>query len=185
MDVYKWQSKVRKMSAKEVGDLLSEAGCIKEGCFVLKSGKEVSSYFDLRMLASKPHALGQIAEDLSSLLANLDFDVIVTIATGGMVLAPVLSLLANKPMGYVRPSMKSYGCRRQIEGIDILPGQRVVLFDDLIGSGDSCLSALKAIKSRRAVVVDIVTVADRRLDPEKLFEGIKVHSLLNYKNTYI
>jgi orotate phosphoribosyltransferase len=185
MDVYRWQGKKKKLSALEIDNLLSEAGCIKKGSFILKSGKEVTSYFDLRMLTSKPHILGQIAEELSGLFVDLDFDVIMTIATGGMVLAPILSLLTNKPMGYVRPYVKSYGCRRQLEGVDGLLGKRVVLFDDLIGSGDSCLSALKAIENEGAVVVDIVTVADRRSNPEDLFEKVKVHSLLNCKNTYV
>jgi len=173
------------MNTKNIIDLLSKAGCVRKGNFTLKSGKVIDSYFDLRLLTAHPKALKKIVQGLVLLAQKIDYEAVIAIPIGGISLATGFSLLTGKPMGYVRKYPKKYGCMKWVEGVDIKPFQKILLFDDLIGSGGSSLKALRILRGKGAIVKDLVVVVDRREDPKKSFAGVKVHSLLNCKNSYV
>ena len=63
----------------------------------------------------------------------------------------------NLPMGYVRSSAKDHGRTNQIEG-KLLPGQKVVVIEDLISTGGSVIEVVEALREAGAEVLGIVSI---------------------------
>jgi orotate phosphoribosyltransferase len=58
---------------------------------------------------------------------------------------------------YVRPEPKKHGRQNQIEGT-VESGQNVVVIEDLISTGKSSLSAVKALKEADANVLGMIAI---------------------------
>ena len=63
----------------------------------------------------------------------------------------------NLPMGYVRSGAKDHGRQNQIEG-KLLPGQKVVVVEDLISTAGSCLEVVEVLREAGADVLGIVSI---------------------------
>mgnify|MGYP002226448221 CR=1 FL=1 len=60
-------------------------------------------------------------------------------------------------MGYVRSSSKDHGRQNRIEG-KLVPGQKVVVVEDLISTGGSVLDAVDALREAGAEVLGVVSI---------------------------
>ena len=65
--------------------------------------------------------------------------------------------LLGLPMGYVRSSSKDHGRQNRIEG-KLVPGQKVVVVEDLISTGGSVLDAVDALREAGAEVLGVVSI---------------------------
>lgn len=140
---------------------LLESECVRFGRFTLKSGKQSSIYMDLRRLASNPGALKTVAESFLPLLRQLDFDRMAAIPYGALPIGVAISLAGNWPLIYPRQEVKAYGTRSVVEGV-YLPGERVVVIDDLVTTGESKFEAIEKLTSSGLLVRDIVVLIDRQ-----------------------
>ena len=61
------------------------------------------------------------------------------------------------PMGYVRSGAKDHGRKNQIEG-KLLPGQKVVVIEDLISTGGSVLEVVDVLRQAGAQVLGIASI---------------------------
>jgi len=61
------------------------------------------------------------------------------------------------PMGYVRGSAKDHGRNNRIEG-KLEKGQKVVVVEDLISTGGSCIDVVDALREAGAEVLGIVSI---------------------------
>ena len=61
------------------------------------------------------------------------------------------------PMGYVRSGNKDHGRGNRIEG-RLLPGQKVVVVEDLISTGGSAIEVVEALREAGAEVLGIVSI---------------------------
>ena len=61
------------------------------------------------------------------------------------------------PMGYVRGSSKDHGRNNKIEG-KLEPGTKVVVIEDLISTGGSCIDVVDALREAGAIVLGIVSI---------------------------
>ena len=60
-------------------------------------------------------------------------------------------------MGYVRSGAKDHGRGNQIEG-KRLPGQKVVVVEDLISTGGSCIEPVKVLREAGADVLGVISI---------------------------
>ena len=60
-------------------------------------------------------------------------------------------------MGYVRSGAKDHGRQNQIEG-KLIPGQKVVVVEDLISTAGSCLEVVEVLREAGAEVLGIVSI---------------------------
>ena len=105
---------------KEFVTFLHQKEIIKFGDFTLASWKSSSYYVDLRLVPSYPHEFrmmvkyleNQITEDIG--LEN--FESIVSVPTGVLVIASALAIETVKPLIYVRSKPKDYGTSKSVEG---------------------------------------------------------------------
>lgn len=167
----------------ELGRILNRIGALKFGTFKLTSGKMSPYYIDLRIVPSFPDAFQRIC-DLYLNLIKTDlrvdgFERIAGIPTAGIPFASIVAYQLNKPFLYIRQLARLHGRERKIEGL-IMPGDRVLLMDDLITTGGSLIKAVEAIRAEGGVVTEAVVLMDREEGgKENLAEkNVTLHYLL-------
>ena len=169
---------------KEFVTFLHEKEIIKFGDFTLASGKSSSYYVDLRLVPSYPREFrmmtkyleNQITEDIG--LDN--FESIVSVPTGGLVIASALAIETVKPLIYVRSKPKDYGTSKSVEG-KIHDGMKVVMIDDVATTGGSVVNAIKSLTEVNVPVKDAYVIVDRMEGADEALAelGVKMHSILN------
>jgi orotate phosphoribosyltransferase len=117
--------------------------------FIFTSGWASPVYNDSRWLISFPHVRAAL---MDFMLAGIDRDIgrdkIDSVAGGETAGIPFAAWIADRlhlPMQYVRKKPKGFGRGAQIEG-QLLPGQRVLLVEDLATDGRSKVNFVKAIR---------------------------------------
>jgi orotate phosphoribosyltransferase len=167
----------------ELSQILNRIGAMKFGTFKLTSGRVSPYYIDLRIIPSFPDAFQKVCDLYIKLLEKElraeNFDRIAGIPTAGMPFASVIAYHLKKPFIYIRSKVKLHGRERRIEGV-IMPGNRVLLVDDLVTTGLSLRKAAKNIRAEGGVVSDALVMLDREEGGKErlLKDNIKLHYLL-------
>ncbi|NVM57946.1 MAG: orotate phosphoribosyltransferase, partial [Desulfobacterales bacterium] len=83
------------------------------------------------------------------------------------------SYLKGKPLKAfsIRKTQKGHGIVKWIEG-DIKPGERVVIVEDVVTTGDSTIKAVERARAEGLDVVKVVVLVDRQ---EGGVEAVKEH----------
>jgi len=167
----------------ELSRILNKIGAIKFGAFKLTSGRTSPYYIDLRIIPSFPDAFQRVCDLYVRLiekeLGAESFDRVAGIPTAGMPFASVIAYQLKKPFLYIRPRVRLHGRERRIEGV-IMPGNRVLLVDDLITTGLSLRKAAKAIRAEGGLVTDALVLLDREEGGKERLtkDNIELHYLL-------
>jgi orotate phosphoribosyltransferase len=169
---------------KEFATFLYQNDIIKFGDFTLASGKKSSYYVDLRLVPSYPQEFRKMVKYLENEISQdigLDeFDSIVSVPTGGLVIASALSIETVKPLIYVRNKPKDYGTSKSVEG-KIYEGMKVVMIDDVATTGGSVVNAIKILKEINVSIKDAYVIVNRMEGADEALSqmGVKMHSILN------
>ena len=169
---------------KEFVTFLHQKGIIKFGDFTLASGKSSSYYVDLRLVPSYPHEFRMMVKYLENQITEEigleNFESIVSVPTGGLIIGSALAIETLKPLIYVRSKPKDYGTSKSVEG-KIHDGMKVVMIDDVATTGGSVVNAIKLLTEVNVPVKDAYVIVDRMEGAkEALAElGVKMHSILD------
>ena len=168
---------------KEFATFLYEKKIIRFGDFTLASGKKSPYYIDLRLVPSFPHEYRKMIKGLQNLIANNvgfeNFHSLVSVPTGGLIVAASLATEIVKPLIYVRKQAKEHGTGKAVEGVTC-QDMKLLMIEDVVTSGGSVINAIKSIKEEKMVVTDAYAVVDRMEGATQALqdEGVKLHSLL-------
>ncbi len=106
---------------------------------------------------------------------RLEFDSLAGIAVGGIPHSASLGYKINKPSVFVRKEAKGYGKKKRVEGGEV-SGKKVLLIEDLVTTGGSSLSGIKALKEEGANVEDcLVIIAYGFKEALEAFEKEKIN----------
>lgn len=148
------------MSMSEViAQGLLEVGAVSlsvDAPYTWASGIISPIYCDNRVTLAYPELRHQITLALVELIRR-DYpgvEVIAGTATAGIAQAALVARVMGLPMAYVRAKAKDHGKQNQIEG-RVEAGQKVVVIEDLISTGGSCIEACKALSEHGAVVLGV------------------------------
>ncbi len=151
--------------------------------FTWASGMLSPIYCDNRVALSHPGVRTYLKNCLAEKsVAFGDFDVVAGVATAGIPHGVLLADVLNKPFVYVRSSAKDHGRRNLIEG-EMEPGSRVLVVEDLISTGGSCLQAVDALLDAGAEIVGVLAIFQYGFaKAQTAFAEKKVHfqTLTNY-----
>lgn len=166
-------------------EALLQLGAVKlapNNPFLYASGLRGPMYCDNRALLSHPDARNLIIEGLIELQSDIDYQQLAGLATAGIPHAAMMADRLNRPMCYVRSKPKDHGKGNQVEG-DVLPGEKVLMVEDLVNQGSSLKDAVGGVRKAGLVVTDCLCIVNYQMPKaqtvcEEL--GIQLHSLVNF-----
>ena len=149
------------MEKKIAKDLLSISAVFlrPEQPFTWASGIKSPIYCDNRLTLTAPEVRNHVEEGLAELIRKHypEVEVLMGTSTAGIAHAAITATILNLPMGYVRSGSKDHGRGNQIEG-KLEKGQKVVVVEDLISTGGSCIEVVEALRNAGADVLGIVSI---------------------------
>ncbi len=127
--------------------------------FTWASGIKSPVYCDNRLTLSDVTVRTDVETALAETIkANYpEAEVLMGTSTAGIAHAAITAHLMGIPMGYVRSGAKDHGRQNQIEG-KLLPGQKVVVVEDLISTGGSVIEVVNILREAGAEVLGIVSI---------------------------
>jgi orotate phosphoribosyltransferase len=127
--------------------------------FIWASGIKSPVYCDNRLTLTAPAVRNDVENGLAELIRTYypDAEVLMGTSTAGIAHAAITAHLMDLPMGYVRSGSKDHGRKNQIEG-KLEPGQKVVVVEDLISTGGSCIEVVNVLREAGAEVLGIVSI---------------------------
>lgn len=165
--------------------LLAEQSA-KQGQFTLASGKQSTFYIDARLTTMSPEGLSTIGPLGLAKIRKTGWNVD---AIGGLTLGadPIsyaisyASAASDHPLRAftVRKEVKAHGTGKLIEG-PLRSGDRVIVIEDVITTGDSALRAIEAVRNAKASVSGLMALVDREEGGRQAIEkaGVAVVSLV-------
>ena len=174
---------MEKLIAK---DLLSIGAVFfrPEQPFTWASGIKSPVYCDNRLTLTAPSVRSHVETGLASLVLQHfpGCQVLMGTSTAGIAHAAIVGHILGLPMGYVRSGAKDHGRGNRIEG-KLVPGQKVVVVEDLISTGGSVIEVVEALREVGAEVLGVVSIFTYNMKKglERLAQAeVENHSLTNF-----
>ena len=147
--------------------------------FTWASGIKSPIYCDNRLTLTAPEVRTHVETGLVDLICKRypNVEVLMGTSTAGIAHAAIVGHMMGLPMGYVRSGNKDHGRQNRIEG-KLLPGQKVVVVEDLISTGGSCIEVVEALREAGAEVLGIVSIFTYGL--QKGIDRLAAANVLNY-----
>ena len=129
--------------------------------FSWATGWQSPIYSDLRMTLSYPEVRNLIKVEMARLIMENfgETEVVAGIATGAIAHGALVADSLAMPFVYVRSTPKDHGLENLIEG-DIKPGQKVVLIEDQLSSGNNCMKCLNTVREAGGIVLGALVIFD-------------------------
>ena len=152
--------------------------------FTWASGLKSPIYCDNRKTLSYPVVRTAIRDGLVEMVKTHypNVEVIAGVATGAIAQGALVAELLGLPFVYVRSEEKKHGLTNMVEGV-VESGQKVVVIEDLVSTGQSSLKAVQALRDMGCEVLGMVaiftynfTIAQQRFEEAK----VSLHTLTNY-----
>lgn len=152
--------------------------------FTWASGIKSPVYCDNRLTLTAPTVRDDVENSLAKTIKENypDAEVLMGTSTAGIAHAAITAHILGLPMGYVRSGAKDHGRNNQIEG-RLIPGQKVVVVEDLISTGGSVIEVVNVLRDAGADVLGVVSIFTYGMKKglERLAEAnVKNISLTNF-----
>ena len=127
--------------------------------FTWASGIKSPIYCDNRLTLSDVAVRNDIENALADIVREQypECEMVMGTSTAGIAHAALVGNILNLPMGYVRGSSKDHGRNNKIEG-KCEPGTKVVVIEDLISTGGSCIDVVDSLREVGAEVLGIASI---------------------------
>ncbi|AAO36851.1 orotate phosphoribosyltransferase [Clostridium tetani] len=156
-------------------DILKECSALLEGHFLLSSGRHSDKYCQCAKLLQYPDKAEKVLKVVVDKIKDLDFDMVVGPAMGGIIVAYELGRQLKKPNIFTERQEGVMTLRR---GFEIQKGKKVIITEDVVTTGKSSLEVAKLIEKLGGEVVAICSIVDRRDDnielPYNLYSSVKI-----------
>jgi orotate phosphoribosyltransferase len=165
--------------------LLKETEAMREGHFLLSSGRHSDQYFQCARLFQyfdkAESVLSVVMDMLRRDMKNgtLAIDAIVGPAIGGIIVAYELGRQLGLPAFFTeRNDAGNMTLRR---GFSVAEGQRILIAEDVVTTGKSSAEAAAVLESMGAKIVALACVVDRRTDEVQfqwpIYSAVKVKAV--------
>ena len=127
--------------------------------FTWASGIKSPIYCDNRLTLSYPEIRTEIETGIAEIVKAKypECQALAGTSTAGIAHAAIAAHILGMPMAYVRGSAKDHGRNNQIEG-RLEPGTKVVVVEDLISTGGSCIDVVNVLREAGVEVLGIVSI---------------------------
>lgn len=127
--------------------------------FTWASGIKSPIYCDNRLILTAPESRDIVEKAIAETVKKEypEAEALFGTSTAGIAHAAIAGHILGMPMGYVRGSSKDHGRNNKIEG-KLDKGTKVVVIEDLISTGGSCIDVVDALREAGAEVLGIVSI---------------------------
>jgi orotate phosphoribosyltransferase len=161
------EASARAAIAARTEALFRHSGALREGHFLLKSGRHGDAYVEKFAVLSDPAATSELCSFWAAAHQDDDsgprVDLVAGPTTGGVILAfetgrqlGVRSIFAEEVRADDGTTHREF--RR---GFTIEPGERVLLVDDILTTGGSLLAMIPAVEAMGGEIVECTVLVDR------------------------
>ena len=168
---------------------------LAEGPVRLSSGEISDFYINLKPTLLYPKTLDMISDLMLQFLKKETSDVVGLggLGIGALPITTAVSLKSlswNTPLLnlYIRETVKTYGTKQAIEGLDnVKPGDKVWILEDVVTTGKTSLTAVEKCQQAKLNVEGVLTCIDRKEGGQENIEteGLKFHYLLSKEDIRI
>ena len=162
------------LTSREVERIFREAGALRDGHFLLSSGKHSPRYLEKFEVLQWPKQTERLCEAMVERIFALAPDTIAGPTTGGIILAHEVARQMEKRAVYAERDENGRG-RAFRRGFQLDAGERVVVVDDIMTTGGSVQETIEAVRSSGATVVGAAVIVDRSGGAADL--GVPLHAL--------
>ena len=160
------EAAARAATAARTEALFRRSGALRDGHFLLKSGRHSSAYLEKFAVLSDPAATSELCAFWAGAHRDADgrsaIDLVAGPTTGGVILAfetgrqlGTRAIFAEEIKGDGPP-------RREFRrGFRIEPGERVLLVDDILTTGGSLLAMIPAVEEAGGEIIECAVLVDR------------------------
>jgi orotate phosphoribosyltransferase len=157
----------RSAIAQRVEQIFRSSGALREGHFVLKSGRHSDRYLEKFAVLSDPAATSELCRFWAARHRTDDGQSRVELVAGPTTGGVILAFETGRQLGvraiFAEETRATDGTlRREFRrGFRIERGERVLLVDDILTTGGSLLAMLPAIEAMGGEVVECAVLVDR------------------------
>src|SRR6187551_32367 len=182
----------KKIIAEETARIYLDTGAVRfmeDKPFIFTSGWASPVYNDSRWLISFPaertKLMQYMVETVERDIGSGKFDAVAGGETAGIPFAAWVADRMKLPMQYIRKKPKGFGRGAQIDGL-LVPGQRVLLVEDLATDGKSKVNFIKALREAGGICEHCFVIFFYDIYPQskKIMGdlGVTLHALTTWKD---
>jgi orotate phosphoribosyltransferase len=159
----------RAVVADRTEAIFRASGALRDGHFLLTSGRHADAYIEKFAVLSDPAATSELCGFWAARMRGADgdpsgplVDLVAGPTTGGIVLAFETARQLGVRSIFAEEVSSAEGSRREFRrGFTIRPGERVLLVDDILTTGGSLLAMLPAVEALGGVIIECAVLMDR------------------------
>ncbi len=173
--------------AKQILELAEKNGAVLYGEFTLSSGLKSDHYWDGKKVTLSAAGAYLVGKAILEMISGLDVDAVGGPEMGAIPVATAVAMASHLegkdiPAFIVRKNAKEHGTRKEIEGF-LNNGDRVVIVEDVVTTGESVIRAIEAARNRQCKVVKVIALVDRHEGGSDRLrrEGYDFESILDFQ----
>lgn len=148
-------------------EIFQKTGALLEGHFILTSGRHSPTYFQCAKVLQYPEYLQKFSNEIVNHFQDIDIDIVITPAVGGIVLGTEIGRQLNKQTIFAEREQGAMTLRR---GFEITSESNVLVIEDVITTGGSVNEVIELVRDSGAKVVGVGVLVDRSGGKVKLHE---------------
>jgi orotate phosphoribosyltransferase len=160
------ENEARRAIATRTEELFRSSGALRDGHFLLKSGRHSDAYLEKFAVLSDPAATSELCGFWAGQHRGPDdrptVDLVAGPTTGGVILAFETGRQLGTRAIFAEEVKAEGPPRREFRrGFSIQPGERILLVDDILTTGGSLLAMIPAVEAAGGEIVDCAVLVDR------------------------
>lgn len=144
--------------ANRVLQLLRDTGALLEGHFLLTSGLHSASYVQCARVLQYPQHAETLGQWVADCFRDRQIEVVISPAIGGIVIGQEVARALHTRSLFGEREQGVMTLRR---GLDLSPGERVLVVEDVTTTGGSVREVIHLVQERQGIVVGVGTILDR------------------------
>lgn len=147
-----------KLPHEEILGIFKQTGALLEGHFQLTSGLHSPQYFQCARVLQYPKYLDQFAGEIAGHFEHDEIQLVISPAIGGIVVGTEVGRMLGVRTIFAERKDGSMQVRR---GLEILPGERILVVEDVVTTGGSVHEIIGLANKVRARLAGVGYVVDR------------------------
>ena len=146
------------MSKVDVVEILKKSDALLEGHFLLSSGKHSNRYVQCAKVLRFPEYAEQVLSTVVEQIKDLDIDLVVGPAMGGVIVSYELGRQLNKETVFTE---RKDGVMELRRGFEVKPGAKIIIAEDVVTTGKSTIETKEALEKLGGEVIGVACIANR------------------------